>query len=304
MTRLPGVKSEATTRTTSGPPELASGWLSSLWMWLAMASALLAGLGSVAGLWFVTDIYGQETPVFADQAAAQDLVNLLVVAPLIVVLGWRAHRGHVRAYFGWLGCLGFTVYNYAIYAFSIHFGPLFLIWVAILGLSTFALLGSLATVDAAALKASFADRAPRWPGWFLIVTASLFALLWLSEILPDLAAHRPSTSASELNIPTNPVHVLDLAIFLPAAATSGVLLLRRHRWGYATAAAQLTWIALTCLPILVTPFVAGARGHLPGWAVTVPVGLILAGAAVTLAWMLRSITANGRQTDPLHVSEV
>jgi hypothetical protein len=57
-----------------------------------------------------------------------------------------------------------------------------------------------------------------------------FTLLWLSQIVPDLLAHRPSTSASQWNVPTNPVHVLDLAFFLPAAAASGVLLLRRHRW--------------------------------------------------------------------------
>lgn len=37
----------------------------------------------------------------------------------------------------------------------------------------------------------------------------------------------------------NPVHVLDLAFFLPAICVSGVLLLRRHWFGYATAAAQL-----------------------------------------------------------------
>lgn len=273
-------------------------------MWLAAAAALLAATGSVVGLSSATAIYGQETADLADQAAAQDLVNLLVVAPLILVLGWRAHRGHVRAYFGWLGCLGFTIYNYAIYAFSIHFGPLFLVWVGVLGLSTFALLGSLATVDATAIKASFAGRTLRWAGWFLIVAATLFALLWLSEILPDLTAHRPSSSVSQWNVPTNPVHVLDLAVFLPAAATSGVLVLRRHRWGYSTAAAQLTWLALTCLPILITPFVADARDHQPGWAVTAPIGLMLAGAGVTLAWVLRAASADVHPADPHRPSEV
>jgi hypothetical protein len=35
--------------------------------------------------------------------------------------------------------------------------------------------------------------------------------------------------------PTNPVHVLDLALFLPALCASGVLLLRHHRIGYSSA---------------------------------------------------------------------
>jgi hypothetical protein len=58
------------------------------------------------------------------------------------------------------GLLAFTVYNYAIYTFTIHFGPLFLVWVAVLGLSVFALIGGLATLDAAAVKAPFGRAMP------------------------------------------------------------------------------------------------------------------------------------------------
>jgi hypothetical protein len=270
-----------------------SGRLRGRWFWLSSAAALLAAVGSAVGLLRVASIYGQETAVLADAATAQDLVNLLLVAPLLVILGWRAHRGHLRAYLVWVGCLAFTVYNYAIYAFSIHFGPLFLLWVAVLGLSMFTLIGGLATLDAAAIEARFTRRGVRATGWFLIGVAVLFALLWLHEIVPDLLASAPSRSASAWKVPTNPVHVLDLAFFLPAAATSGVLLLRRHRLGYATAAGQLTWIALTCLPILVTPVVANARNHQPEWAVTGPVGVILIASIAALAWLLRK--AN---TDP------
>lgn len=43
-------------------------------------------------------VYGQETQILADQAVAEDLVNLLLVAPLTVLLGWLALRGSVRAY--------------------------------------------------------------------------------------------------------------------------------------------------------------------------------------------------------------
>jgi hypothetical protein len=57
------------------------------------------------------------------------------------------------------------------------------------------------------------------------VVAALFLLLWLSEILPDLLAGAPSRSAGDRNVPTNPVHVLDLAFFLPAVITTGPMLL-------------------------------------------------------------------------------
>jgi hypothetical protein len=260
------------------------------WSWLASSAALLAALGSVVGSSAGRAIYGQETAILADQAAAQDLVNLLLVAPLTILLGWLARRQVVRAYLCWVGCLAFTVYNYAIYLFSVHFGPLFLVWVAVLGLTIFALIGGLVTAGTDTIKAQFRGRVSRWPAWFLIAVAVLFALLWLREIVPDLAAGRPSRSAADWQVPTNPVHVLDLSFFLPAAAASGVLLLRRHRFGYATAAGQLTWVALTSLPILVTPLVAEVRGHQAAWAVIGPVGVILLGSVAALLRFLRQAT--------------
>jgi hypothetical protein len=254
-----------------------------VWAGLSAGAALLAIAGSVVGLLASGHVYSRETSALSNAAAAQDLVNLVLVSPLLLVLAVRAYRGSLRSWMCWLGCLAFTVYNYAIYAFSIHFGPLFLVWIMVLGLSLFALIGGVTALDPSALSARFAGRPVRLPGWFLIVVAVLFALLWLSEIVPDLLAGRPSTSATEWNVPTNPVHVLDLAFFLPAACLSGVLLLR-HRWlGYGTAAGQLVWLELTCLPILVTPFIANLRGDNPGWSVMAPIG-IMALATLTVLW--------------------
>ncbi len=112
-------------------------------------------------------------------------------------------------------------------------------------------------------------------------------MLWLNEIVPDLLAGRASTSAEYWTVPTNPVHVLDLAFFLPAVIVSGALLLRRHRLGYATAPAQLIFLELTCLPILITPAIANARGHDPGWPVLAPISVIGAATLVVLGRFLR-----------------
>jgi hypothetical protein len=210
---------------------------------------------------------------------------LVVVGPLLLILGVAGARGSLRAWLSWLGLLSFTAYNYAIYTFSVHFGPLFLVWVAVLGLSLFALIGGLMALEASSLRTRLAGSPARLVGWYLIAVATLFILLWLSEIVPDLLADRASTSAADWNVPTNPVHVLDLAIFLPGVIVSGVLLLRRHWFGYATVAAQLAFLGLTCLPVLVTPPVAEARGHTAGWPVILPIG-VLALATLLVLWRL------------------
>jgi len=274
---------------TPGRPPGQDTRLPKVWAGLSAGAALLAIAGSAVGLLATGPIYSHETSAFRDAAAAQDLVNLVLVGPLLLALTVRAYRGSLRSWLCWLGCLSFTVYNYAIYAFSIHFGALFLVWIGVLGLSLFALIGGLTSLDPSALKARFAARPVRLPGWFLIVVAVLFALLWLSEIVPDLLAGRPSTSATVWEVPTNPVHVLDLAFFLPAVCLSGVLLLR-HQWlGYGTVVGQLVWLELTCLPILVTPFFANLRGDNPGWSVMAPIG-IMALATLTVLWRLLRLT--------------
>jgi hypothetical protein len=93
------------------------------WLGLSVAAAVLAAVGNVVGLLAVQRIYGRETVVPADSSVAQDLVSLGLVVPLLVVLGTRAARGSARAYVCRLGCLAFTAYSYAIYAFALHFGP-------------------------------------------------------------------------------------------------------------------------------------------------------------------------------------
>ena len=293
--RATGERTDRSDRATAPaalvPAHPSTGWLPRPWWWLTLSVALLAAAGRLAA----DRIYNQETSVLFDQATAQDVVTLLPVAPLLAYLAVSARRGSLSAFLCLPGLLAFTVYNYAIYAFSIHFGPLFLVWVAILGLSIFTLVGALATADMPAIKQRFAGRAMPRPAWFLIVVAVLFVLLWLSEIVPSLLAGDPSRSARDWNVPTNPVHVLDLAFFLPAAVTSGILLLRRRPLGYATAAGQLVWIALTCVPILITPLVANARGHAPGWAVTLPIGVLLLATLAVLGRLLQH-TARGPGT--------
>jgi hypothetical protein len=81
----------------------------------------------------VASIYADLTPAFLPQALAQDIANLMIASPALLILAVLALRGSLRAYLLWLGVLTFTVYNYVIYTFSIPFGSLFLLRVAVLG---------------------------------------------------------------------------------------------------------------------------------------------------------------------------
>lgn len=66
--------------------------LSRLWLWLSLTAAPLAAVGSVAGLVAPGSLYGQETVALADASTAQDLVNLVLVAPSMAALAVWASR--------------------------------------------------------------------------------------------------------------------------------------------------------------------------------------------------------------------
>jgi hypothetical protein len=71
------------------------------WLWLSIAAALLTVAGSVIGL-AVGRIYAGLTPAFLPQVIAQDIANLLLAAPAMVILAALALRSSLRAYLLWL----------------------------------------------------------------------------------------------------------------------------------------------------------------------------------------------------------
>jgi hypothetical protein len=255
---------------------------------MTLLAALIAAAGNVIALSGVGDVYGRETAAFVNQGIAQDIVNLTVVSPLIVLLALLARRGSMTAYLALLGALSFTVYNYVIYTFSVHAGALYLPWVAVLGLSLYALIGGLVNLDRDEVKARFAAAPRRTAGWFLIIVATLFAGLWLHDIIPALLSGQVPAGARELGLPSSPVHVLDLAFYLPAAFAAGIGLLRRQAWGYAIAPGLLVFLTLTGLPIMLTPFVAEARGDSPVWAVLAPLAVVTVASLTILIRLLSS----------------
>ena len=260
-----------------------------IWLWLSIAAALLAMAGSLIGL-SVDSIYASLTPAFLPQALAQDIANLLIASPALLILAALALRGSLRAYLLWLGVLTFMVYNYVIYTFSIPFGPLFLVWVAVLGLCIYAVIGGVTAVDHRSVMARYTSRqAVITVGWFLIITALLFGLLWLSEDVPALLASARPQSVIDIGLPTNPVHILDLAFFLPAAIATGVLLLKRVPLAFTLAPGLIVFLILTGLPILITPVVQTMRGMPPGWGVVAPIGTLTVLLLGVLAWMLSTI---------------
>ena len=261
------------------------GWFPSI------AGLCVAALVSVAAFTGIHDpaSYAHETASWRVQGIGQDWVDLYVAVPWLIAASVAAFRGSYRGSLLLGGAFAYTAYSYAIYAFDVHFNQLFLVYCAILGLSVYGLVALSFTFGDA--RPWFGERAPRRvAAGFLIASSVVFALLWLAEDLPAVIRDEPPASLVEAGLPTNGVHVLDLALVLPALFIAGILLWRRRGAGYVLSTMALGFCVLMDLNIAGIAFAMHQAG-LPSELVLVAGFCVLgAFASVLLAWLLRSST--------------
>lgn len=115
--------------------------ISKSWIWTSCLIAILVTSASLLGI-FNPDTYTQETANWALQAVGQDIGNLFAV-PVLLIATYYLKKKSMRALVCWMGALLYFIYAYLIYAFFVHFNYLFLVYVAVLGLSVYTLIGGL-----------------------------------------------------------------------------------------------------------------------------------------------------------------
>ena len=259
-----------------------------IWLWLTAPIAVLAGIAAGAGF-FIDDLY-RDTPLNAAQAVGQDLITLVVALPVLVFGAILAVRGSRRAHLVWLGALVYLVYTYATYALAIQFNPLFLVYVALLGCSLYALIGGLATTDFAGIKARFSRGTPvKAVSIFLAIVAVLFYFVWLSEDVPALLAGEVPQGVIDSEAPTDVVHVLDMAWILPAMALTAIWLWRGRAPGYALAGLLLSFLSLLVLAIMSMIVFEVLYGLAVGVAAVFVFGSVFAISLGMLVWYLRGM---------------
>jgi hypothetical protein len=259
------------------------------WLALTIPIATLSAIAAASGV-LIVGLY-RDSPSYVAQAVGQDLISLFVVLPTLIVSAILASRGSPRAFMVWLGALVYLVYCYAIAAFDVRFNSMFLVYVALLGFSLYALIGGLATTNLDAIRTRFTEKTPIKPvSVFLVVMAALFYLVWLSEDVPALLDGKTPQSVIESGTPTNAAHVLDMAWILPAFGITAFHLWRRHALAYTLAGSLMTFLVLLPLAIL-SMVVYMVRAGQPVVMPMVFIFLVLFAIGLgMLTWFLKSIT--------------
>ncbi|CAN5585796.1 hypothetical protein BH11MYX1_BH11MYX1_47970 [soil metagenome] len=258
----------------------------------AWAPFPIAVLAAIAGVTAICDraIYARETASWAAQGIGQDWINATVYAPVLFVTGVFAIRGSRTARLLVGGLLLYMSYSFAIYAVAVHFNALFLVYCAVFGASTFALIDLVSSLRAEHPERWYDARAPiRTVAGTLFGIAGTFAALWLAQVIPALAHGADPTGLAEVGLAVNPVHVLDLALVLPAMVVVGVALLRGQPHGQVLAPILLGFAIAMALAIGSMVATMVGRGVAVDRTPIIAMTIIATGCLAVLVALLRRL---------------
>jgi hypothetical protein len=185
-------------------------------------------------------------PAVMNGSAKGTSLVALVVAVLLAVFSWRAHVGSTHAVVLAIGATAYLLYNSVLFLFATPFNQAFLLYVAMLGLAAWSLVGlSLALwtrVD------ELATDVPRWVAGYVWLVVALNAIAWLARVVPATLDEDPTAWLADTGLTTNPVIAQDLALWLPLMAWLG--------WGVWISRPSLVALAAAGLVFWVAEFLA------------------------------------------------
>jgi hypothetical protein len=182
-------------------------------------------------------LYYYDTISMAAQQQGNDLITLVVGLPLLMISAWLAFRASLRGQLLLTGTLGFFLYTYMSMATLTSYNQLFLVYVALFGLSLYAFILSMMAIQIDQLPRRFSSSMPRgWIAALMFLVGGFLSLAWLGRIvMPLLQGQTPVLE----NTTTLVIQTMDLVLIVPLAILGGVLLLREKPWGYLLASVAL-----------------------------------------------------------------
>lgn len=245
---------------------------------LSILISVLAAVASAGGL-ILKGLY-RDNAFVTTTWLGNDAVTLFLAVPILVLALIFSARGSMRAKLVWLGALDYMLYNYAFYLFGAAFNAFFLLYVALLGLSIFALIFSLVNLDVDRVRQQFNERIPvKWiGGYFLFVAVGLGVVYLMQSIAFILTGQLPAIVTLSEH-PTNVVFALDLTLLVPWLVVGAVWLMKRRPWGYVIAGilsvkGPLYTLVLSVNSILVQKAGLSSTSELPLWGTLTLLGLI------------------------------
>lgn len=219
-------------------------------LYFTIPIVILIALCSSIGI-FYQQLYSKETLDWLSQCIGQDISNLFIISPLLLISAFYASKGSRIGKIIWLGAMINNIYSYVIYCYAVHFNFLFHVYCFILGLTIFCVLNFFISNINEDFSEWFSKKAPtKTIGILLFLIAFMFAFLWLSNSLPAVLSNTVPPSITTDNLLTNPVQALDFSFYLPLMFISSIMLIKKKTLGYLIAPMMLVFVILTNVNII------------------------------------------------------
>ena len=221
---------------------------------LTFVLAVLLTIVSYFGA-FVANTYEREVASMAAQGMGQDIIDLFLVVPVLIISLVFMQKNNKTAIFIFGGTVFYILYSFVIYSLGIHFNNLFLLYCFTFGCSLYLFILYLFHLNGLEVKSWFEDKTPiRLIGIYLIVISAMFYFLWLKDIIPAILNNSIPKSVSDYDLLVNPVHVIDLAVALPGLVITSILLMKRNNLGYIFAPIFLVFTIILVIALVAMMF--------------------------------------------------
>jgi hypothetical protein len=215
---------------------------------LTILLSISLALVSIAGAFF-PETYARDHPSMAAQGVGQDLVDLFIAMPLILISYYYASRGRRLAVLIYGGTLGYILYSFIIYSFGVHFNRFFLLYCLTLSLSLYAFILLISDLKQQHVENWFSKTPVKLLSVYLIVVAVIFYALWLKSIVPAIIQNGIPADVADYGLLVNPVHIIDMVFALPALIIGAVLIRQRKGLGYIITSFALVFMVLLTMAL-------------------------------------------------------
>jgi hypothetical protein len=250
---------------------------------ISLLIAALMAIASVAGLLYQTIIY--PTDELLQSFVPNDVVNLLLGLPILLGSTYLARRGKLVGLLLWPGALFYVFYTYVVYVLSMPLNLPFLLHLALVTSSAYAMIGLVAGIDGSAVQHRLAGAVPERAGGGVLAGLGILIFARVVSVLVGALISRSPVAPVELAL-----HVSDFML-APAWIIGGVLLWRREPLGYVAGLGLLFQASMLFVGLIVVlilqPFMTAAPFapidvllvFVMGLVCFVPLALFVRGAA-------------------------
>ena len=239
---------------------------------------------------FVSSTYEREVASMAAQGTGQDIFDLFLIVPLLLVSLLFMLKNNRVSYFIFSGTIFYILYSFVIYCFGVHFNRLFLFYCLILGASFYTFLLVINVLIRLNVPGWFDNKDPvRSIAYYFLFIAFMFYTLWLKDIIPAVIHSSVPKSVSDYKLLVNPVHVLDTAIVLPGLIITAVLLLKKHALGTIFAPIFLVFVILLSIALAAMVIVLMIKNISEDLSVVVIFFVLAVISAIFLAILMKKV---------------